>query len=188
MHRFFAKKVRVKDTACVISLAPLKHGDYSFLFTIEGELFRENNFDDIHEADLKAVITFTKNSPIIMFHFNIEGTVTVTCDRCGDDFKQNIRLERQLIVKTDSKEHTEDDEMVSLTSGEKDIDIAPFVYQYVVLSLPMQRIHGNDREGNSLCNAEIIKKLKKLEVKKSNEEQYMSNGGMHSSHTEKPNN
>lgn len=176
--------MRIKDTQCIISLAPLKNGEHSFLFTIDGELFRENNFADIHDADLKAVVTFTKNSPILMFNFTIEGTLTVTCDRCGDDFKLSTKLERQLIVKTDSREHREEDEMVSLTSSENDIDIAPFVYQYVVLALPMQRLHGNDKEGNSQCNAEILKKLKKLEVKKSNEEKYIANGGMHSSNTE----
>jgi uncharacterized metal-binding protein YceD (DUF177 family) len=172
----------------MISLASLKNGEHSFLFTIEGNLFRENNFDEIHDADLKAVITFNKNSPIIKFNFDIEGTVTVTCDRCGDDFKLVTRLERQLIVKTESREHVEEDEMLSLTTGEKEVDIAPFIYQYVVLSLPMQKIHGNDREGKSLCNAEILNKLKKLEVTKSNEEQYMANGNMHSSHTEKKEN
>ncbi|HXP49618.1 MAG TPA: DUF177 domain-containing protein [Bacteroidia bacterium] len=180
--------MRIKDTQCIISLASLKNGEHSFLFTIDGELFRENHFDDIHEANIKAIVTFNKNSSIMMFNFNIEGTLTVTCDRCGDDFNLSTKLERQLIVKTDAKEHQEEDEMVSLTSGEKDIDIAPFVYQYVVLSLPMQRIHGNDKEGNSLCNPDILKKLKKLEVKKSNEEKYISNSNMHSSHTEKPTN
>lgn len=172
----------------MISLASLKNGEHSFLFTIDGELFRENNFEDIHDADLKAVITFNKNSPIMKFNFDIEGTVTVTCDRCGDDFKLVTRLERQLIVKTESREHVEEDEMLSLTTSEKEVDIAPFIYQYVVLSLPMQKIHGNDREGKSLCNPEILNKLKKLEVTKSNEEQYMANGNMHSSHTEKKEN
>jgi len=180
--------VRIKDTQCIISLAPLKNGEHSFLFTIDGELFRENNFDDIHEADLKAIVKFNKNSSIIMFNFTIEGTLSVTCDRCGDDFKMSTKMERQLIVKTDSKEHREEDDMISITTGEKDIDIAPFVYQYVVLSLPMQRVHGTDKEGNSMCNAEILKKLKKLEVTKSNEEKYIADANMHSSHTEEPTN
>ncbi|MGP8214861.1 MAG: YceD family protein [Bacteroidia bacterium] len=180
--------MRIKDTQCIISLASLKNGEHSFLFTIDGELFQENHFEDIHEADLKAIITFNKNSPILMFNFTVEGTVTVTCDRCGDDFKMPTKIERQLVVKTECKTHQEEDDMVSLATGEKDIDIAPFVYQFVVLSLPMQRIHANDKNGKSECNSEIINKLKRLEVKKSNEEKYITNGNMRSSHTEKPTN
>ncbi|HSY77306.1 MAG TPA: DUF177 domain-containing protein [Bacteroidia bacterium] len=179
--------MRIKDTQCIISLAPLKNGEHSFLFTIDGELFRENHFDDIHEADLKVIITFNKNSSILMFNFNIEGTVNVTCDRCGDDFNQSLKLERQLIVKTDTKQHEEEDEMVSLTSAESDIDIAPFIYQYVALTLPMQRVHPT-KEGKSLCNTEIIDKLKRLEVKESNEEQYITNSNKRSSHSDKSTN
>jgi uncharacterized metal-binding protein YceD (DUF177 family) len=173
--------VRVKDTQCIISLAALKNGEHSFLFTLEGELFRENHYEDIHDADLKVIITFNKNSPILMFNFAIEGTLTVTCDRCGDDFKLKTKLERQLIVKTECREHQEEDDMVSLATGEKDLDIAPFVYQYVVLSLPMQRIHPINKDGQSDCNPEILKKLKNLKVDKSSEEQYIINSNKRSS-------
>jgi uncharacterized metal-binding protein YceD (DUF177 family) len=180
--------VRVKDTACIISLAALKNGEHSFLFTIDGELFRENKFEDIHEADLKVIVTFNKNSPILMFHFAIEGKLNVTCDRCGDDFNMTTKLERQLIVKTEGREHQEEDDMVTLTSGEKDIDIAPFVYQYVVLSLPMQRIHPINKDGKRGCNPEVIKQLKNLEVDQSSEEKYIINSNKRSSNDEEPEN
>lgn len=176
--------MRIKDTACIISLAALKNGEHSFLFTIDGELFRENHYDDIHEADLRVVVTFNKNSSIIMFHFNIEGTLNVTCDRCGDDFNMSTKLERQLIVKSEGREHQEEDEMITLTNAEKDVDIAPFVYQYVVLSLPMQKIHPINKDGKRACNEEVLKKLKKLEVEKSSEEQYIINSNKRSSSTD----
>jgi uncharacterized protein len=180
--------VRVKDTECIISLAALKNGEHSFLFTIDGELFKENQYEDVHDADLKVVITFNKNSAILMFNFAVEGSLTVTCDRCGDDFKLSTRLERQLIVKTDGREHQEEDDMVTLAAGEKDIDIAPFVYQYVVLSLPMQRVHPIGKEGKRACNPEVIKKLKGIEVEKSSEEQYIINSNKRSSNDEKTKN
>ena len=167
--------MRIKDTQCIIPLASLKNGEHSYLFTLDGELFTENQYEDIHGANLKVHVHFNKNSPILMFNFAIEGTVNVTCDRCGDDFDMKIFLQRQLIVKTESREHLEEDDMTSLTSGEKDMDIAPYVYQYLVLSLPMQRLHPADTDGNRACNQEAIKKLKNMEVDTSSEEQYIRN-------------
>ena len=175
-------------TQYIIPIASLKKGEHNYLFTVEGDLFTENQYDDIHSADLKVNVTFDKNSSIFMFNFLIEGTVNVTCDRCGDDFDMELYLKRQLIVKTGTSVHQEEDNMISLANNETDIDIAPFVYQYVVLSLPMQKIHQPDSEGKRACNPEVLKKLKNLNVETSNEEQYILNSNKHFSHKEKPTN
>jgi len=176
--------VRIKDTQCIIDFAPLKAGEYSFLFTLDGELFKENHYEDIHDANLKVIIEFNKNSRIMMFNFTIDGTVNVTCDRCGDDFNLPVYLQKQLIVKTDGREHQEEDDMVTLATGEKDIDIAPYVYQYVVLSLPMQKLHPPEKDGTRNCNPEVLKKLKNIEVEKSSDEQYIINSNKRFSHEE----
>lgn len=143
-------------------------------FDIDGALFAENQCDDIHGAQLRAEITFNKNSSIMTFHFNISGTFNVTCDRCGEDFDMPTEIKRQLIVKTESREHLEDDDMVTLSGDEPNFDVAPYIYQYVVLSMPMQRIHP-EKNGKSTCNSETIAKLNNIHVEKSNEEQYVLN-------------
>ena len=113
------------------------------------------------------------------FHFNIEGNVNVTCDRCGEDFDMLVSVKRQLIVKTESHEHQEEEDMVSLSAGEGDFDAAPYIYQYVVLSLPMQRIHPQGNNGKSACNKETLLRLNNLHVEKSNDEKYILNSNMH---------
>jgi uncharacterized metal-binding protein YceD (DUF177 family) len=180
--------VKNNVTQCIIPLASLKKGEHNYLFTVDGELFTENQYDDIHEATLKVTVTFDKNSSIFMFNFLIEGTVNVTCDRCGDDFNMEIYLKRQLIVKTGTSIHQEEDDMISLANDEGELDIAPYIYQYVVLSLPMQKLHQADVDGNRACNPEVLKKLKNLNVEHSSEEQYILNSNKHFSHKEKPTN
>ena len=175
-------------TQCIIPIASLKKGEHNYLFTVEGDLFAENQYDDIHSAQLKANIVFDKNSSIFMFNFLIEGTVNITCDRCGDDFDMEVYLKRQLIVKTGTAVHQEEDDMISLTNSEAEIDIAPYIYQYVVLSLPMQKLHPADVDGKRACNPEVLKKLKNLNVETSSEEQYILNSNKHFSHKEKPSN
>ena len=167
--------MKKKNNSYIIPFTLLKNGEHSYLFSIEKELFAENNYDEIHDCQLKAHITFTKNSAILNVNFHVYGTVNVTCDRCGDDFDMEINLDKRLLVKTDSIVHSEEDDMISLGKDEVDFDIAPYIYQYIVLSLPMQRIHPEDKDGIRHCNPETLDKLKHLEVKKSNEEQYILN-------------
>lgn len=167
--------MKKKKNSYIIPFTLLKNGDHSYLFSIEKELFLENNYDEIHDCQLKAHITFTKNSAILSVTFNIYGTVNVTCDRCGDDFDMAINVDKKLLVKLDSIVHSEEDDMISLGKDEVDFDIAPYIYQYIVLSLPMQRIHPEGKDGVRHCNPETLDKLKRLEVDKSNEEKYILN-------------
>lgn len=176
MQHFFSKIVmKKKKNSYIIPFVLLKNGDHSYLFSIEKELFLENNYDEIHDCQLKAHITFTKNSSILSVNFHMYGTVNVTCDRCSDDFDMEVNIVKKLLVKLDSIVHTEEDDMISIGKDEVDFDISPYIYQYIVLSLPMQRIHPVDKDGIRHCNQEALDKLKNLEVKSSNEEQYILN-------------
>ena len=170
-----------KVTECIIPLASLKNGDHTFHFDLTGDLFTENQYVDIHSATLKADVNFNKNSSITMFHFNVNGTVSITCDRCGDDFDMPIHVKRDLIVKQ-SIEHSEEDDMVTLAGDEGDFDAAPYIYQYIVLAMPMQRTHTDIKA----CNTEALAKLKNIHVEKSNDEKYVMNSNMHFSNKEKP--
>jgi uncharacterized protein len=164
--------VKKKNNSYIVPFALLKNGEHSYLFSIEKELFQDNNYNEIHDCQLKAHIAFTKNSAILNVTFHIYGTINISCDRCGDDFDMAIDIDKNLLVKTDSIIHSEEDDMISLGKDEVDFDIAPYIYQYIVLSLPMQRIHPEDKGGVRHCNPETLDKLKHLEVKKSSEEQY----------------
>ncbi len=184
MHSFY-KALRKKLTECIIPLSSLKNGEHTFLFQPNESLFTDNQYNDIHKADLKAEVSFNKNSAIMIFNFTITGTVNVTCDRCGDDFSMPVTASRQLIVKTQYHEHQEEDDMVSLASDENSFDVAPYIYQYVVLALPMQKIHPADKNGKTACNPEAIDKLNHIHVDKSNDEKYVLNNNMHFSSKEK---
>jgi len=172
---FSQKKVKKKINSYIIPFTLLKGGEHSYLFSVEKGLFTDNNYDEIHDCLLKAHITFNKNSAILNVTFHIYGTINITCDRCGDDFDMEVNIDKKLLIKLDSIIHAEEDDMISLGKDEVDFDIAPYIYQYIVLSLPMQRIHPEDKDGVRHCNAEALDKLKRLEVEKSNEEQYIIN-------------
>jgi uncharacterized metal-binding protein YceD (DUF177 family) len=43
-----------------------------------------------------------------------------------------------------------------------EIDLAPFLYEYIHLLLPVRRVHPDERNGQSGCNPEVLKKLEEL--------------------------
>ena len=89
----------------------------------------------------------------------IDGTVPVACDRCLEDLEMPVAADVLLSVKYGDEESSEDHqegerEIVFVPEGEAELDLSQIIYDYVCLSLPMQRHHD---EGE--CNPDALKFL-----------------------------
>ncbi|MBR3076078.1 MAG: DUF177 domain-containing protein [Bacteroidales bacterium] len=104
------------------------------------EFFELFGNSDILDADLDVVVTLRNHGITIDVECSIDGWVTVPCDRCLDDLR--------LAVKTGFED--------VYTPESDELDLSQDVYDYVCISLPLQRVHP---EGE--CNPETIKFLSK---------------------------
>ncbi|MGN6511072.1 MAG: YceD family protein [Chitinophaga sp.] len=98
--------------------------------------------------------------------FEVGGTITVTCDRCGqpfemqlwDDFNQVIKL-----VDNPGEMNTDEDPDVTYISRtESHLNVAGFIYEFINLSIPMQRIHPDNPDGTSGCDPKVLEMLAKM--------------------------
>jgi uncharacterized metal-binding protein YceD (DUF177 family) len=78
-------------------------------------------------------------------------------------YDQKISTAYDFVVKFGSGQETDSDEIVLLPEGSYQINIAQYLYECIVLSLPYKRIHPGVEDG-SLKN-EILEKLSALEPK-----------------------
>ena len=119
----------------VISVKGLKAGESHFDWHADGAFFAAFENSDIKDADIDISVDVFNDGFEISVKCGIEGSVTVTCDRCLEDLVLPVR-----------------------TSFEEDetLDLNQDIYDYVCISLPMQRVHP---EGE--CNEETVKYLSK---------------------------
>jgi uncharacterized metal-binding protein YceD (DUF177 family) len=96
----------------------------------------------------------------------ITGFIRISCDRCLEVFSQPVDCENRLLVKLGSKWDDEDPEMVTIPMDEHELDIKQYLYEFIHLSLPLQRVHPKDPEGNSTCDPEMLKKINEHIVNK----------------------
>jgi uncharacterized metal-binding protein YceD (DUF177 family) len=59
----------------------------------------------------------------------------------------------------------EDPDMYYIAQGESHLDVANWIYEFINLSIPMQKACGYENEDGPNCNPEALNMLKKLEVK-----------------------
>ena len=119
----------------VISVKGLKAGRSHFDWHADGEFFKTFENSEVLDADLRIAVEVNNLGSSVEVECEIEGTVVVICDRCLENLTLPV--------------HTSFD-------GEGHLDLNQDIYDYVCISLPMQRVH---EDGG--CNEETLKYLSK---------------------------
>lgn len=144
------------STNCIIPLNDLKSSALVCSWSVCDEFFKEFGNEEISSAELTAGVTARRTGASVEVDARITGKVTVPCDRCLEDVIMDVDTEARLKFRfgQSSQEDTEEDgrEVVWIPAGECELDLAQVIYDYVCLSLPVQRCHA---EGE--CNPEVLK-------------------------------
>lgn len=150
----------------VIPFSGLKTGSYQYDFDIEDEFFGNFDQSEIRRGKLKVSVELERQQRMLVFLFRITGSVVVPCDRCLAEFDQAIEGNERLIVKFGEQHGEETEDIFIITENEHSFDLAPFIYEYVNLLVPFRRIHGEDSEGNSLCDPEVTRYIREVDEDK----------------------
>jgi len=124
-----------------IACKGLKNGVHDFSFKVDGALFEAYGNEEIKGGDCDVAVTLTKADAQFMADVSIRGSVVVACDRCLEDCRVPIVFEGRLLVKVSDEVHEYDGETLWLLPGEDEIDLAQYIYESIVLSLPYRRVH-----------------------------------------------
>jgi uncharacterized metal-binding protein YceD (DUF177 family) len=97
---------------------------------------------------------------MMVLEFEIGGTLKVICDRCTGEFDYPLQGNYRLIVKVGGHESgDEDDDIITVAANEHELDLSQYLYEYIMLSLPIRRVHPENEKGESTCDQEVLKKI-----------------------------
>lgn len=148
----------------VIPYKGLKDAVHTFETQIGNSFFDEFKSEEIKGGNLSVLIRLDKKEHLMVFDFEIEGNVNLMCDRCLDFFNQPTNFEGKFYVKFGEETMEETEELLILSNDEYEIDLSKFIYDSIILSLPITRIHPDDEEGNSTCNEAMLDKLEEHQI------------------------
>jgi uncharacterized protein len=149
----------------VISFSGLSLGKHDYEFEVDDTFFESLEYSEIRKGNIHVDMTLEKTTIMLLLNFSFKGKATVTCDRCGDEFEIPVEGENRLIVKFGAVPMEETEDIIVIPEGEHEIDVSQYIYEYIILALPLQRIHPDDAEGNSMCDPDVLKKLEEISVK-----------------------
>jgi uncharacterized metal-binding protein YceD (DUF177 family) len=145
-----------------IQFVGLAAGKHEYDFKVTDSFFEGLEYSEIKKGNIRVDMTLLKQSAMMSLEFKISGTVKVPCDLCTEEFDMPITGDYKLIVKVGGSDTAnEDDDIIMIAANEHELDLAQYIYEYIVLSLPIKRVHPDDEDGNSTCDPEMIEKVKK---------------------------
>ena len=157
----------VKSKDFEIQFSALKLGSHQFNFNIEDSFFTLFDYSEIEKANISIIITLVKKTTLLQLDFAITGHLTLACDRCAEDYQQEINQHFELIVKfSDKAESVESDEILILSNNEHTLSLAKYIYEFAHLSLPFKRTHQSLDE----CNPEMLEHMQQMGLKENIEE------------------
>ncbi|WP_347159007.1 YceD family protein [Pontibacter chitinilyticus] len=124
-----------------IGIANLSNKTHQFEFELNNEFFDYFGGEIIHGGKLVANVTLDKTETLLTFYFDIKGHVQLTCDRSLEEFEHPVAIQQVFRVRFGPEEAELDDDLWQITFDAQTINIAQHLYDYIVLSLPMKKLH-----------------------------------------------
>jgi len=153
-----------------IAFVGLKPGIHEFNYEVDDKFFADKGVTDFTSCTANIKLTLDKKSSFMLLKFEVGGKADVTCDRCGNPLPMDIWDEFNMLVKMvenpdEMNEQEEDPDVFYISRNESHIDVANWIYDFVLLSFPLQKMCSEAEMGGPQCNLEVLEKLREMEVR-----------------------
>src|SRR5690606_21847082 len=155
----------------IIPFSGLKQGKHEFKYNIRNTFFESFEYDEFNGADIVIDVTLNKMSTMMELEMKAQGTVNVDCDLTNEPYDQKVKADLELVIKFGDEYNNENDEILIIPHAEYQINIAQYIYEMLVLSVPLKKVHPGVLDGT--LKSEALDKLQELqpkETKTTNEE------------------
>jgi uncharacterized metal-binding protein YceD (DUF177 family) len=151
-----------------IAFVGLKPGLHVYEYGVTDKFFISYGEQDFNNCIAKIKLTLDKKSSFMQLKFDIDGNLDVVCDKCGNTLNKQLWDEYNLIVKiVDNPElmndQEEDPDIHYIGRSENHLYLSDWIYEFISLSVPMQKMCDEKEMGGPQCNNEVLEKLKTME-------------------------
>ena len=162
-----------KSKEYLIPFIGLKLGKHHFEYQISNAFFEIFDYDEYENSDIKVNVVLEKKNTMLELSFSHKGSVNVPCDMTGENFDLPIKGKMNLIVRFGEEYNDDNEELLILPFGEFEINVSQYIYEMIVLSVPLRRVHPGVKDGS--LKTEALDKLNELAVTELNEEDNKEN-------------
>jgi uncharacterized protein len=157
------------SSSYTILLGGLKEGHHTIDFEIDKEFFEKFEDSEVKEGSLFANVVLDKRSTHLDMIIKVSGSVRISCNRCLEMFSQPVCSENRILVKFGKSIEDTDPDILSVPIDEYKLDLQQQIYEFIILALPIKRVHPADKNGKNACDPVMLKKLEELIIEEEKE-------------------
>ncbi|MFV0539902.1 MAG: YceD family protein [Aestuariibaculum sp.] len=146
-----------------IPFVGLKTTKHHFDYKIEQTFFDYFEYNEFNDINVDVNLELDKKTTLLELHFEISGYVNVNCDVTNEPYNQPVNNTFKLVVKFGDEYNDNYEDILIVPHGTYEINVQQYIYELIVLSVPLKRIHPGIKSGT--LNSEILKKLDELSPK-----------------------
>jgi uncharacterized metal-binding protein YceD (DUF177 family) len=156
-----------------IAFVGLKPGIHEYGYEIRDKFFEAFQQQDFVNCNAQVKLTLDRKTGFMLLKFEIGGQLEVICDRCNNPLPLELWDEFNITVKMvdepdQMNEQEEDPDVYYISRSDSHVDVANWIYEFINLSIPMQKVCSFEKMDGPYCNKAALDVLKKL---KNNDEQ-----------------
>ncbi len=140
-------------------------GVHQFRFQVDASFFKHFQESPVEAGQVEVLLDFDKRPDLYVLDFRLEGTVRTECDRCLAEIDLPIADQQRLLVKFSEEEEIEEAEVVFISREETQLDVSHFIYEFIVLAMPIIKVYDCENDENRQCNEEMLRYLQGEEEK-----------------------
>ncbi|MFI3270379.1 MAG: DUF177 domain-containing protein [Rikenellaceae bacterium] len=146
------------QSSYIIDFKRLDLGLHHFEYVANEALFAQYEGCELLGGSCEVFVVLQRNESMLTIDVDIEGAVEVECDRCLEPCSIEIDYVGLLVVKFSDDEALQseyDGEILWLPTGATEVDLAQYIYESIILSLPYQRVHPDGE-----CDEEMTRRFR----------------------------
>ena len=138
----------------IVRFSGIKPGVYIYEMLLDDTFFEGFKNEEIKGGKVHFDVKMERNERVTMLTFTFNGEVRTECDRCLGEMIVEVSGEERLNVRFSDTEVTDDEQVVILPEEAHELDLTPWMYEFVAVRLPMQHSHPDGE-----CDPEMVKYL-----------------------------
>lgn len=152
-----------------IAFVGLKPGIHEYEYQINDRFFEAYQQQEFENCKASVKLVLDKKVGFLLLKFEIGGVVEVICDRCGNNLPFELWDEFKIVVKLADdpdvlNEQEEDPDVYYISRTESHLHIADWIFEFINLSIPMQKMCKPENIGGPYCNQEVLETLRKMDA------------------------
>ncbi len=151
-----------------IPFTGLKEGKHNFEFNVKNTFFLHFGYEEFNSSNITVHLVLNKTATMMELTFAATGSVSINCDVTNEPFDQKIDSSLDLVVKFGSVFNDENDDLLILPHGEFEVAVQQYIYEMIVLSIPVKRVHPGIADGS--LQSEMLTKIKEYSGENKKEE------------------